>query len=118
MSNVPPNPPSCGQHNHYADHKVESMKKRLQTRVFVPLLAELLADVRKAETPRERTGKCVNDKLLQVHARDACRKSNECANCRQQAADEHDDFAKPIEPTIGEIQIVPGYEYELSVLLN
>src|ERR1043166_956869 len=103
---VSPDPPSRREENDDANHKIEPMKYRLQPGVFVPLFAKLLTDICEAETPWQRTGEGVDNKLLQVHARDARRKSNEGANCRQEPANKDDRFAKSIEPTISKIQVV------------
>src|SRR5262249_9447395 len=101
-----PNPPTRGEDNDDSNHKIESMKECFQTRIFVPSLAELLTDVREAKTPRQGACEGIDNEFLQVHARDAGGKTDERANCREQPADEHNDLAESIEPTISEIQIV------------
>src|SRR2546425_12651143 len=112
---MPPHPPNNCEHDQDSDHEIELMKKCLEARIFVPALTKLLTDIRQAKAPRQRPGECVDDEFLQVHARDAGGKRDEGANRRQEATDEDDDLAKPIEPAIGEIQIVMRNEQILSI---
>src|SRR5215510_12295989 len=94
-----PNPPTG------ADHKIKPVKQTLQARIFVPLLAELLPNIRQANAPRQRAGERVDDKTRYVHSRYAGRKSYEGANSRQQPAGEHNDLSVLGEPAISQIEI-------------
>ena len=51
MLDVSPNPPTHCEDSEDTDDKVESMKPRLERVVLVPLLTQLLADVRESQTP-------------------------------------------------------------------
>src|SRR5712692_158184 len=101
MPQVTPDPPRDQYHERDSNHEIESMKESLEHRILVPLLAQLLTNVSEAKTPRQRSGKCVDDELFQVHPRDAGRERDECANDRKQAAGEDNDFAEAGKPTIG-----------------
>src|SRR6266508_6218593 len=115
MPDVPPYPPCGGEHDYDANHEVEPVKKSLQARVFVPLLAQLLSHVCESEAPWKRTRKRVDDELLQVHPRHAGGECDERANGGQQTTDENNDFTKPIEPSIGKIQIMMRNQNVLAV---
>src|SRR5229473_6129667 len=101
MLEVSPDPPRDQNHERDSNHEVESVKQGLEHRILVPLLTQLLTDVSEAETPGQRSGKRVDDELLQIHPRDAGWERYEGPNDRKQAARENDDFAKAREPTIG-----------------
>ena|SRR2546430_17603885 len=68
VSKMAPDPPDNGDCDHDSDDEVETMKPRLEQRVLVPLLAQLLSGVRQAKTPRERSRESVDDELR--HLRD------------------------------------------------
>jgi hypothetical protein len=53
MFDVTPDPPRYENHADDSNDEIEAVKPRLQTIVFVPLFAELLAHVRQCQTPRE-----------------------------------------------------------------
>jgi hypothetical protein len=84
---------AANEHSDDSNHEVEAMKPGLQRVVLVPLLAELLANVGQSQTPRQRTGKRINHKPLEIHARHAGGKRYEGADGRQETADKDDDFA-------------------------
>src|SRR2546428_2885759 len=101
-----PDPPDNCDCDRDSNNEVEAMKPGLEQRVLVPLLTQLLPDVRQAKTPRQRSGKSVDDELFQIHPRHSCGKRDEGANCRQQTANENDGLAITRKPAIGKIEVV------------
>src|SRR5712692_8660860 len=106
VSQVSPDPPRNQDYERDSNHEIEPVKQSLERRILVPTLAQLLTNVSEAETPWQRSGKRIDDELLQIHPRDTGRKRDECANDGQQTAGKDNDFAKAREPAIGKIQIV------------
>src|SRR5712692_2635085 len=118
VSQVSPDAPRNQDYERDSNHEIEPVKQSLERRILVPTLAQLLTNVSEAETPWQRSGKRIDDKLLQIHPRDARRKRDECANDGKQPAGENDDFAKAREPAIGEIQIMTRNQNVPPVLLD
>src|SRR5881398_1113512 len=118
MFQVAPDPPRTQDHERDSNHEIESVKESLEHRILVPFFAQLLTNISEAKTPRQRSRKGVNDKLFQIHPRDAGRERYERANGRKQAAGENDGFPKTSEPAIGYIQIVRRNQNVSSVLLD
>src|SRR5258707_8746840 len=100
MFQVSPDPPRNHDHQRDSNHEIESVKKSLKHRILVPLFAQPLTNVSEAETPRQRSGKGVDNELVQIHPRDAGRERDECANDRKQTAGENNGFPKTSEPAI------------------
>jgi len=106
VSDVTPNPPRESENEKNSDDEIEAMKERFQCLVLVPLLAKFLPDVGQPQTPWKRSGESVDHKALQVHARDARRKSYESAYDRKQAAGENNRLDVFGKPTVCNIKIV------------
>jgi hypothetical protein len=51
MLDVTPDPPGDCKYEHDSYYKIEAMEPGLESIVLVPLLAQLLANVRETETP-------------------------------------------------------------------
>src|SRR5438552_13786428 len=118
MFQVTPDPPRNHDHKRDSNHEIESVKESLKHRILVPFLAQLLTNIGEAETPRQRSGKRVDDVLFQIHPRDAGRERYKRANDWKQAAGEHNSFPKTSEPVIGQIQIMGRNQNVSSVLID
>src|SRR5438105_705723 len=94
------------------------MEPHFERIVFVPLFAELLANVCKTEAPRKGTEKGVNDEASQVHLRNASRKGDEGSDHRQQPAGEDDQFAASREPSVSHVEVVQRNENIASVFFD
>ena len=77
---VTPDPPRGGEKDDDADAEVAAVAPGLQRLVLVPLLAEKLSDIGKADAPRQRAEEGVDGKARHVHARNARRERDESAD--------------------------------------
>ena len=77
---MPPHPPDGSQETNNPNYKIEPMKKRFESVIFVPFFTQFLSDISQTQTPRKRPYKGIDDEPRQVHFRDTGWESDERPN--------------------------------------
>src|SRR5580765_3927815 len=88
------------------DGEMEAVEYVFETRVGLPFVAELHADVGECVAPRPGADEGVSVKAELRHASEACGQRDEGADDGEQAAKQDGDSAEALKEVLGAVKIV------------